>query len=358
MVLTDTSISIINGERGWFINPSYAQRRRDSINDHIEHQKLKSVLYRTFTRTEPDNGYFFTGQDIDPNPGQKRGSWDVVFVSNNSEDSSPPIFVEVKSRFNSASELIAELESKISQTMSILTESPRDLYSQILEHFDNELPPQFLHPEFVIFTQGTFADSLLSYIGSGGEVNHKINLIVWSYGFVNSHMNVISIPYADRTGIKTCKNTNEQTCNICLCNHEDKTLMSFLRDLNNQLLEGPRIIPSARKYVDPAVNILSVLSYGEVFTKEDKHFTIQDLRDKIGSFLLKFSIRSLEAEVTDLINDMIITRIILPSKGFPIEAYHLNSAIKNIISNEEALITDVAKRAIKYLKGTTTLDQF
>ena len=135
--------------------------------------------------------------------------------------------------------------------------------------------------------------------------------------------------------------------------------MDFLTNLRYQLLEAPRIIPSARKYLDPAINIISILSYGEVFRKEDKNITELDLKDRINKFLSKFYILLSEEELSRILGELKIASIILHSRGSPIPSYHLTSIIrKNTTSNEDALIADVTKRAIRKLHHTRTLDQF
>jgi hypothetical protein len=324
----------------------------------IEHQLLKSVLFRTFTRSDPPTGYVFAGQDIDLNPTQGRGSWDVLLISDNVTDVSPPLFVEIKSSFDNAATLIEELRNKISLTREIISKSPQTITTQILQDKPSEISFNFSDAEFVIFTEGTYVQDLIDYIDSNINHGNKMSLVVWGYNFQNSRTQVISIPYIRRPAIKTCKNTGEQGCVICLCIHRDKVLMNFLTDFESQVLESPKIIPSARKYVDPAVNIISILSYGEVFQKEDKNITEFDLKDRISKFLSKFYVSITQDEINRIFDELLITGIILPTRGSPVPSYHLTSSIRrSMTANEKELIADVTKRAIRKLH-TRTLDQF
>lgn len=185
-----------------------------------------------------------------------------------------------------------------------------------------------------------------------------MDFVIWGYNFQGTHTQVISIPYSGRQGIKTCKNTNAQGCIICLCIHQDRNLMGFLTNLQSQFLEAPRIIPSARKYLDPAINLISILSYGEVFRKEDKNITEFDLKDRINKFLSKFYISLTQDEISRIFGEMLIAGIIIPTRGSPIPSYHLTSSIRrNITANEGDLIADVTRRAIRKLH-TRPLAQF
>ena len=92
---------------------------------------------------------------------------------------------------------------------------------------------------------------------------------------------------------------------------------------------------------------------------EDKNITELDLKDRINKFLSKFYILLSEEELSRILGELKIASIILHSRGSPIPSYHLTSIIrKNITSNEDALIADVTKRAIRKLHHTRTLDQF
>lgn len=283
----------------------------------------------------------------------------MVLISDNGQRGSPPIFVEIKSSFDDAATLIEDLRNKISLTKEIILNSPQVITSQILQDQSGEIIFEFSDAEFVIFTEGTYVQTLVDYIDSAVNNGNKMDLVIWGYNFQNSHTQVISIPYIRRRGIKTCKNTGEQDCKICLCIHRDKTLMTFLTNLQSQLLESPGIIPSARKYLDPAVNIISILSYGEVFQKEDRNITESDLKERTKKFLSEFYISLSEDEIDRIFGEMRVAGIILPTRGSPIPSYHLTTSIrKDLTSSEDNLVINVTKRAIRKLRHNSTLDQF
>ncbi len=251
-----------------------------------------------------------------------------------------------------------DIRSKVSQTMEIIQNSPQDLESQILQDRADNLSLNFSESEFVIFVPGYKADPILNYVDNNTNVNQKMNLVIWSYNLLDTHTNVISIPYIARPKIKICRNTDQQSCSICLCIHQNKKLMNFLRNGQQQLLEAPKIIPSARKYIDPAINIISILSYGEVFPKEDKNITEADIKERINEFLSKFYIYPKPDEIDRIFGELVKTGIIIRTKGSPIRSYHLpNSIRKNMTANESDLIADVTKRAINKL-SIRSLDQF
>ncbi len=341
------------------IKPSYRENRRKSIEKVIEHQKLKSVLFKTFTRDKPETGYFFAGQDIDLDQSSNRGSWDLVLISSETHDTSPLIFIEIKSSFDSPSDLMIDIKNKISLTKKIIRESPDVIISQILQNNSLNQTLTLKNAEFVIFLPGSYSQQLLDYVTNYlTKSDEQINLIIWSYNLEGTEDKAILIPYCRRPKIKVCKNTTEKDCEICLCLHEDRKLMDFLIHTNSQKLEMPRIIPSARKYLDPAVNIISVLSYGEVFRKEDLNITEPDIKARITSFLSDFYITSPDDEADHLFGNMKKAKIIRQNVRLPIPSFHLIGRVKRKASNEKELMDEVSKRAAKYLPPTRTLDQF
>lgn len=286
----------------------------------------------------------------------KRGSWDVLLLGDNFELKSPPIFVEIKSSFDNPSDLIAALKEKIILTNEIIKNSRDSITSQMLGNQGEEVKTNFDKAEFVLFTPGAHAQRLLEYVTSHQDLDEKISFVIWGYNFQDSHTKVIWIPYSRRPNIKTCKNTNELDCKVCLCIHEDKTLMQFITDLRSQSLESARIIPSKRKDLDRAINIISVLSYGEVFPRKEKHITETDIKDRINSFLSKFYILPNEDVAGRLLGEMIKAGILIRSGGLPLVSYHLSSSVST--SNEDVLIEEVSKRAIRKLHDTRTLEEF
>lgn len=177
----------------------------------------------------------------------------------------------------------------------------------------------------------------------------KVSFILWSYTLYKTDINVMSVPYISKQNVKTCKNTAQQSCYTCLCFHESSDLMRFIRDYDHQYLPFPRIMPSARKYLDPAVTIMSMLSFGMLFLKGETDLTASDIKQRIKVFLSEYYVASTVDEAEHLLAEMVKARILMETVGSPLNSYHLNTEIKRTASGKvQELVEAVIKRVIKY----------
>ncbi len=336
--------------------------RIDGINNAIQHSKLRYILFRVFTDSNANHGYKYLTSDIYTSPVDlKNGSWDLTLgsVSRLRDGFLSPIFVEIKSSFNDSAILVKEIVDKIRKTELLMDNGEEEvILSQIAETGKDGLKIDRTNLEYVIFIPGRLSGKLVDYItATSKEWDNKTGVIVWAYDKKNADGDVIIIPYSHRPQVKTCRNMDKADCKLCLCVHGDSNLLNYLKNVDDQELELGRIMPSRHKYVDPVVNIISILSVGKLFKKTDKNLGEKDLIKRMSEFFHEFMVFPTQDELDYLFALMIRGKIILKTKG-PFPSYHLNGDILDALGEEKILIEEVIKRAVKNKLPQTFLEQF
>jgi hypothetical protein len=341
---------------------TYSEARAESVRHAIQHSKMRYILYRVFTDTNANHGYVYLTSDLYTSPTElKKGSWDLTLGDARllGEGKLSPIFIEIKSSFKDNEKLVKEIVEKIQNTELLIDQgNEKVILDQIAETGQDGLELERTDLEYVIFIPGSLSKSLIDYITkTSKDWKNKTGLVVWSYDKKDADGDVIHIPYFHRDDVKFCRNKEESSCNLCLCVHGNKKILNYLKNSDKQELEKGRIMPSRHKYVDPVVNIISILSVGKLFKKTEKCLGQRDLTNRMRSFFHGFRIFPTQEELDFLFSLMFRAKIILGSKG-PIKTFHLNKIIADALGDERNLTEEIINRTVKYKLPQTFLEQF
>jgi hypothetical protein len=266
----------------------------------------------------------------------------------------------VKTSFSDTKALISETREKIILTKIVLKENSDIVVAQLPPIYRNYFKENIERIEFVLFVPITYALELLNYINNDSINGDKVSFVLWTYTLLKTDINVISIPYISEQNVKMCKNYTQLSCHTCLCLHESSDLRHFINDSENQNLPLPQIMPSARKYLDPAATMIALLSHGMLFYRGETDLTKSDIKCRINRFLSEFNVISTIDEAEHLFAEMVKARILLKTQGSPLDTYHLNSEIKRTASGkikelEDAVIERVIKNVPQHFKPFTQL---
>lgn len=341
---------------------TYSEARAASVKDAIQHSKLRYILYRIFTDTNAKHEYTYLTSDLYTSSTElMKGSWDLTLgnLPLLREGKVSPVFVEIKSSFNDNEKLVREIAEKIQNTELLIEQGKEKvILEQIAEAGRDGLELVRTNLEYVIFIPGSLSNRLIDYVTTTKkDWKNKTGLVIWSYDRKNADGDVIHIPYLHRANIKVCSHKEKSECSLCLCIHGNSKLLNYLKNTDEQELEKGRIMPSRQKYVDPVVNILSILSVGKLFRKSEKNLGQRDLTNRMKSFFHEFRIYPTQDELDFLFSLMFRGKIILKTKG-PITTYHLNGDISNALGDEYKLTEEVINRTVKYKLPQTFLEQF
>lgn len=336
--------------------------REESIRDAVQHSKFKYILFRVFTDTEANHGYTYLTSDLYTSSSElKKGSWDLTIgnIELLAKGILSPIFIEIKSSFNDNEKLVKEIVDKIKTTEQLLEDGKEKIIiDQIAQSGPDGLVMEKTNLEYAIFIPGRLSNSLIDYISdTSKEWDNKTGVVLWSLEKKDADGDAIIIPYSHRSQVKTCRNVDKTDCKLCLCLHGQQKLLRYFKNAKEQELEIARIMPSRHKYVDPVVNIISILSFGKLFKKSEKNLGKPDLIKRMEDFFHDFSIFPNIQELEYIFFLMTRGRILLKTKG-PIQTFHLNSEVSGVLGDEKLLIEEVVKRAVEKNLPQTFLDQF
>ncbi|AKA47888.1 hypothetical protein IX51_00950 [uncultured archaeon] len=316
-----------------------------------------------FNDENATHGHAYLASDIFTSLEDKKdGSWDLLIceIEGLVKNEIHPIFIEVKSTFEDNEKLVGEIVAKIKKTEELAKNNVQDLIlSQISAVDPKKFTMRWDKAEYVVFIPGRLSMGIVDYIASNSKKwKNKTGLVIWSYDKGDTERDVIQIPYNHRNDIKTCRNIDNAKCNLCLCNHYSSKMASFFRHVDKQELEKPRIMPSKHKYVDPVVNIISILHVGKLFRSNEKNLTLNDIKERVKRFFIDYSIELDKQEIEFLIYLMNRGKIILKTKGDPMGAYHLNKDIADALEDEKLLTEEIVKRTVNNKLPDTFLEQF
>lgn len=266
----------------------------------------------------------------------------------------------MKTSFDDTKDLISDIREKIILTKKVLNENSDAVVAQLPPTYRNHFKENIERIEFVLFVPNIHVQELLNYIKDDSINGDKVSFVLWTYTLLDTEVNVISIPYISEQNVKMCKNSTQLSCYTCLCLHESSDLIRFISDVDDQNLPLPRIMPSARKYLDPAATMIALLSFGMLFLRGEADLTKSDVKRRINMFLSEFNVVSTIDEAEHLFAEMVKARILLETQGSPLNSYHLNSEIKRTASGriqevENAVIERVTKNVPQHFQPFTQL---
>jgi len=332
---------------------SKLNKRLEAVKRDIEHSKLKYVLFNVFSR-ENHHGFVFVSSDLSlSRSSDDRVSWDIVIAKIDEEkEVISPIFIEVKSTIgkgNIKSDVIEELEKKVNLTKSLLNseEGTKFIINQLAGKEISGPKLSIENPEYVIFFPSYDAKKFINYLNSSTKVDSsRIPLIVWSLEVFNSSDHCIQITYDNNSGVSTCRNCESDKDNkVCLCLHSDSRLMEWLRNSKSQSLpKNFQIMPSFKGFGDTAINIVALLSMGQL--KAGRPYTDSEIVNGIKGMYEIYHINPTLEELERIKNVMIDSKILLRNRGSP-STYKVNSTISKTFGNQNDLVYHVVEKVVE-----------
>jgi len=315
---------------------------------------MEYIIYKAFSRKNNVHAYVYVTSDILINKdGERDGAWDILLIDQVALDSLKfkPIFIEVKSSFKDAKEVLCKMMAKIDLTLSLLLSQPGvdQILSQIPEEVYN--PPKLTveNPEFVIFSPSHFYHRIhkraIKQYASADVKNNPI--ILWSYENSGVLSHCISIPYVDESNIVKCKNITNMNNSVNLCKHNDDNLLNWIKSCSDQNLGAMGgVMPSGNGFTDISVNIVAILASGRIINSHKGKLGKSDIISNIRNFFNIYRIKVSDEFISQIFDVMVKCKI-FSSNNDPLHTYSLNSKISGKSKQVDVLIEEIVKRLVK-----------